>query len=169
MAAADAGDADSVTALITAGSDVNAATKNGATSLMAAAAKGRLEAARVLVAYGADVNARTTEAFKIGQDPVPKGSSVLGGAAFGGFPETVQFLIDNGANVNGKDDDFDIDALFLAAMKGHIKVAKILVDNGADVYAETKMGTAHGAALHYGYTYIAQYINDARKKLREDH
>ena len=166
MAAADIGDAESVIALIVAGADVNAVTKNGATALMAAAAKGYLDVAKVLVASGADVNARTTEAFTIGKDPVPKGTAVMSGAAYNGHHKIVQLLIDNGAKVNSKDDDVAIDALFLAAEKGHIKVVKILVDNGADVWSETKMGTAHGVALHFGHPYVAQCINDARKKTK---
>jgi ankyrin repeat protein len=80
--------------------------------------------------------------------------------------QSVAALIKAGADVNAK--DADIDALFLAAEKGHIKVVKILIDNGADVYRETKMGSAHGAALHYGYPYVAQCIMDARKKLKAD-
>jgi ankyrin repeat protein len=54
--------------------------------------------------------------------------------------QSVAALIKAGADVNAK--DADIDALFLAAEKGHIKVVKILIDNGADVYRETKMGSA---------------------------
>jgi ankyrin repeat protein len=70
--------------------------------------------------------------------------------------------------VNAIDDDTAEDALFLAAEKGHIKVVKILIANGADVYRETKMGTAYGAALHYSHPYVAQCINDARKKVKAD-
>jgi len=167
MAAADAGSAESVAALIEAGADVNAVTAYGTTSLMAATAKGHLDAVKELVANGADVNMRTTKAFTIGKDPVPKGTVALSGAAFGGHYKVVQFLIDNGADVNSQDDDYAIDALFLAAEKGYIKVVKILIDNGADVFAETKMGTAHSAALHFYHPYVAQCINDARKKLKK--
>ncbi len=168
MAAADAGDVESVAALIVAGADVNAVTAYGTGALMAATAKGHLAVVKVLVASGADVNARTTKAFTIGKDPVPKGTVSLSGAAYNGHYKTVQFLIDNGADLNSQDDDYAIDALFLAAEKGHIKVVKILIDNGADVYAETKMGTAHGVALHFCHPYVAQCINDARKRVKNE-
>lgn len=168
IAAAEAGDAESVAAMIKTGADVNSVTKTGITALMAAASKGHLEAARLLVANDADVNARTTETFTIGATPVPKGTTALMEAAHGGFPGVVEFLIESGAEVNAKDDDTHIDALFLAAEMGHMDVVKILIENGADVYAETKMGTALGAARHYGHPYIAQYILDARKEVKLD-
>jgi ankyrin repeat protein len=56
----------------------------------------------------------------------------------------------------------------MAARQGHIKVVKILIDNGADVYRETKVGTAYDAAIHYMHPYVAQYILDARKKVKLD-
>ena len=46
-------------------------------------------------------------------------------------------------------------------------VVKILVENGADVFAETKMGTAAGAAFHYCHPYVGQYIMDAREKVKQ--
>ncbi|MBC2717207.1 MAG: hypothetical protein HF978_18025 [Desulfobacteraceae bacterium] len=167
MIASGAGHMESVDALIKAGADVNAVSEKGATALMAAAAKGHLEVVKVLVANGADVNARTTLTLTIGKAVTPKGSNALGLAAQGGFDKTVKFLLENGADVNSKEDDSHMDALFLAAEHGHIKVVRILIDNGADVYAETKMGTAKDVAKHYGHPYVAQYILDAREKLKK--
>ncbi|MEZ4551352.1 MAG: ankyrin repeat domain-containing protein [Desulfobacterales bacterium] len=103
----------------------------------------------------------------MGATPVPKGTTALSEAAHGGFADVVAFLIENGADVNAKDEDTDIDALFLAAEMGHMPVVKILVENGADVYAETKMGTALGAARHYGHPYIAAYIEEAREEVKK--
>ena len=94
----------------------------------------------------------------------PEGEELVGGAAWEGHHEVVQFLIDNGADVNSREDDFDSNALYMAARMGHIKVVKILIDNGADVWAETKVGTAYDASIHYMHPYIAQCILDARKK-----
>ncbi len=167
MIAAGAGNMDTVKAMMAAGADVNAASKNGTTALMAAAAQGHLDIARFLVENGADVNARTTETFTLGGVPFSKGTTPLSQAAHGGYADVVAFLIEHGADVNAKDDDTDIDALFLAAEMGHMKVVKILVENGADVFAETKMGTALVAARHYCHPYIAAYIEAARQEIKE--
>ena len=167
MIAAGAGRMESVASLIDAGADVNAVSKNGTTALMAASAQGHLDIVKLLIENGADVNARTLETFTIGAIAVPKGTTALSEAAHGGFSDVVAFLIENGADVNAKDEDTDIDALFLAAEMGHMPVVKILVENGADVYAETKMGTALGAARHYGHPYIAAYIEEAREAVKK--
>ncbi|MDA8402616.1 MAG: ankyrin repeat domain-containing protein [Desulfobacteraceae bacterium] len=167
MAAAAAGDDKSLQLLMDAGVGVNLAAKNGTTALMAAAAKGSLPSADLLIAQGADVNARTTESYTVGQHAVPKGSTALAGAAFAGHADMVQFLINNGADVNAKDDNTDIDALFLAASEGHLEVVKILIASSANVYAETKMGTAFCAAEHNGYQEVADEIDAARKKIQD--
>lgn len=79
----------------------------------------------------------------------------------------VQFLISNGADVNAKDDDTDIDALFLAGSEGHLEVVKILIDSGANVYSETKMGSAFCAAEHYGHQDVADVIAEARSRVKQ--
>jgi ankyrin repeat protein len=105
--------------------------------------------------------------FQIGKEIVPKGSRPLSGAAYYGHAQVVQFLIDNGADVNGKDDDFSIDPLFLAATKGHYETAKVLIENGADVYAVSKLGTAHNTAYHNGCPLIVDLINKAREQSKK--
>ena len=167
MIAAGAGNMESVTALIEAGADVNAASEKGTTAMFTAATKGHLEVIKVLVANGADVNVRLTKQFRYGKQICPKGVEPMGGAAWEGHYKVVQFLIDNGADVNSREDDFTTNALYMAARQGHIKVVKVLIDNGADVWAETKLETAYVAAIHYMHPYVAQYILDARKKVDE--
>ena len=49
----------------------------------------------------------------------------------------VRFLVENGADVNARDED-DQTALHEAAHKGHIDVVRFLVENGADVNARNK-------------------------------
>ncbi len=119
LAAADGGNAECLRLMARYGGDLNSCDKNGSLPLIAAAAKGHLDAVKFLVEHGADVNGKTTARFMLGKDMVPKGSSVLTAAAFGGHTAVVKYLLAHGADVNIHDDEFDVDALFLAAMKGH--------------------------------------------------
>jgi uncharacterized protein len=168
LAASDGGYTGVVKLLLKAGADANTSTKNGTTALMAASEKRHLDVVKLLVAGKAEVNAKTTERYQIGEDVFPKGFSVLSAAAWGGNAEVVQFLIDNGADVNIKDDEYLIDPLFLAATKGYYDVAKVLIDNGADVFAVNHHGTARNAACHYGNATILQLIDDTRAKAKQD-
>ena len=52
--------------------------------------------------------------------------------------ETAQFLIDNGANINAKD-NYGWTSLMRACYNGHIETAQILIDNGADIEAQDKV------------------------------
>lgn len=166
MAAADAGDAQSVSEIVNAGADVNGGDENGVTPLMAAAAKGRLAAVTLLVSLGADVDAKTTKTFHLGPDPIPAGTPVLSIAALGGHPKTIRFLLGNKANVNAKDNVYGMDPLFLAAYNGHFEAVKILIKYGADVFAVNNMGTALNAANHYRFAEMARVIEDARAKAK---
>jgi uncharacterized protein len=164
LAAADTGEAEIINALIHAGAEVDDPTENGVTPLMVAGAKGHIEAAKVLVFYGADVNARTTATFPVGKDIVPKGTSPLSMAAWGGNSRLVQYLISRCADVNSRDDEIGMDPLFLAATMGHLEAVKVLIENGADVFAENKVGTAHSTAYIGGHMEIVRCINEARKE-----
>ena len=58
-------------------------------------------------------------------------------AAFFNGPEVAKLLIDNGAEVNAKDED-GATPLHLAAQKNTAAVVKLLIDNGAAVNAKAK-------------------------------
>jgi len=167
LAAADAGDTDSIRILMNAGLTIPAANRVGVTALMAAAEKGHLESCKFLVSKGSNVNARTKHTFSSGKKEIPKGSSVLSGAVWEGYVDVVKYLLNQGADVNMKDNVWHMDPLFIAAMKGHKQVAKILIDHGADVFAECKLGTAHSTAHHNDYPEIVEEISNARKKVRQ--
>jgi ankyrin repeat protein len=62
--------------------------------------------------------------------------TVLGLAAIRGFAETVHFLVDEGADVDVKDDDGQT-ALHFAASKGNEATVKLLLDKGANPDSRT--------------------------------
>ncbi|HEX5964917.1 MAG TPA: ankyrin repeat domain-containing protein [Pyrinomonadaceae bacterium] len=90
------GQSDVVTALLDAGAEVNAASRESmkVTPLASAAASKQTEIARVLIAHGANVNARAAG----GHIPLHEASA-------NGNVELVKLLIENGADVNAKTDD----------------------------------------------------------------
>ena len=103
LAAARA-DIDLMRTLLAAGADPRLATEEGTTPLMAAAGlgakgprspaerKNALDAVRLAVELGNDVNAVAAG-----------GRTALHGAAYTGANETIQFLVERGANLNAKD------------------------------------------------------------------
>ena len=60
--------------------------------------------------------------------------------------EIVKLLIDNGADVNVRDDKTGWTVLMWATQRGHTDIAKQLIDNGADVNANYNGQTALGLA-----------------------
>ena len=98
MYAALQDDAETVNALLEIGADINAKSNSGLTALMLAAYSGHLEIIDILIKAGADVNAR-----KDNYD----GLTVLMEATSSKWTntETVNALLDAGADVKAKDND----------------------------------------------------------------
>lgn len=81
-------------------------------------------------------------------------------ATFNDHNETVKFLIEKGADVNGKMNNGKT-ALMLAAGQGHVDIVKLLLDKGADVNAKTNNGeTALIPAVFKGDTNIIKLLLD---------
>ncbi len=110
--------------LINAGANPNAETRYGLTPLIQAAMNGNSEMISMLLDAGADANAMT-----------PAGDNAILNASKTGAAEGVLALIEAGANVNSRDSYLFQTPLMWAAASNQAEVARILIDNGADINA----------------------------------
>jgi ankyrin repeat protein len=146
-AAAEQGESAVAEGLILKGAEVNARAANGQTPLHVAAARGSYGTLEVLLKHKADPNAkdhqrRTPVQLAIGYDGAVSTLLAAGAepsdilvAAFAGRADLVKGFITRDKNaVAAKTPDGDT-PLHLAVCLGHLKVAEILLDNGADVNA----------------------------------
>jgi ankyrin repeat protein len=79
-------------------------------------------------------------------------------AAFKGTLPSVRCLVDNGADVNARDED-GATALELAVSGGHWEVVKWLLDKGADVNTRDRFGkTPLTMAASRGLLQIAELL-----------
>ena len=118
--------------------------------------------AQFLLNQGADLNARATLHASISPDYTTfldkmeagddkrelEDSTPLHAAALANARETAEVLLQNGADINAKDDEGDT-SLHFAALANARETAEVLLQNGADANAQAKDGTTplHFAAL----------------------
>eukprot|EP00919_Chromeraceae_sp_WS-2016_P057927 GHVR01137276.1.p1 GENE.GHVR01137276.1~~GHVR01137276.1.p1 ORF type:complete len:300 (+),score=10.48 GHVR01137276.1:492-1391(+) len=126
MYASMEGHQEVVKLLIGKGADVNYKDENGRTPLIDASMKGNLDMVKVLI-YSPDINTRDTD-LNIALQYASRESKL----------ELVMFLIDNGADVNKRDDDFRglpplIHACRSFNRRNKLEVIKVLIEHGADV------------------------------------
>jgi ankyrin repeat protein len=139
---------------------VNTLNRAGLTPLHYAAIGGHVDAAKVLLANGADVEAERIGGFTPLHDAIVKKQRdvaellIAQGAKIHGEmsaayvdKQTVQFLIDLGADVNQRDKGGN-SPLDEAAFRGNTEVLKLLLAHGADINAIGEYGSTplHAAA-----------------------
>jgi len=120
--AAQHGDADLASLLLTAGASARATTRlGGYTPLHLASASGSAAAIKTLAAAGADVNARTTT-----------GATPLMLAAASGMADAVTALLELSADANAVETANGETALMFAAARDRADAVRALVQRGAD-------------------------------------
>ena len=143
MTAARTGDIESVRLLLEHGADVNAAERwHGQTALMWAAIENHPDVVQALIDAGATVDARSTQhvwvPISYSEGNVPKtrdlgGVTALQFAARQGSIESVEKLLDAGADASLTEPMYQLTPLQLAIVNGHYTLAKRLIDRGVDV------------------------------------
>jgi hypothetical protein len=183
MLAAICGHITTVSALIAARANLNAANNLLNTALMFAALHGRTDIVSLLITAGANVNATNQDGYTAlmfaaahGHTNIVSvliaaradvnatnqyGNTALMAAASNGHTNIVSVLIAAGANLNTADQDGDT-ALILAAARGHITTVSALIAARANLDAVNQGGnTALTFATHGGHDEIAFRLLDA--------
>ncbi|XP_068746661.1 fibronectin type 3 and ankyrin repeat domains protein 1-like isoform X3 [Montipora capricornis] len=122
MIASQKGYTGIVSSLIAHNADVNFSNTSGKNSMLLACFGGHLNIAQQLHEQGVLLDTKDNS-----------GSGCLHWAVDGNKPDCVQWLLDNGSQVDGEDDFGCSPLLRVASMNGNVAVAKLLIENGADV------------------------------------
>ena len=140
-AAIASGKTENFDTLIEAGANVNTKDKNGKTMLIATVEKSNTAQASELIKKGANVNVKYT----YGEN---KNFTPLMTAVIKKDLPTTKLLLENGANINEKEDLTGATALQIAILSGNEDIVATLLFNGADLNVSNKLGfTAADLAL----------------------
>ena len=120
------GKQDIVELLLESGANVNHRNKAGNTPLLEACSQGHVVIAQMLLDHGADIDAPTE----------PTSDSALTWACTLGNDSIVDLLLNRKANVEHRTKD-GCTALMFAALAGHVKVTRLLLDNKAMINVES--------------------------------
>ena len=111
-----------------------------------AAGRGDVRGMRVWRIMGADV-----------RKPVPGTPPAIVAAGWSGKTEAIQYLLDNGADVNQRD-KYGWTALIAAANEGHLEAVRYLITRTADVNATGEDGSALRLAREDGHSEVASFL-----------
>lgn len=136
------------------GVDVNCQVKFGQTPLFMAASAGQLEAVRFLLDRGADPRIVSND-----------GAGPLYFACVTGYAEVVNLLIEHGADVNAlrrtdyQDGPKYTSPLEVALSNGHVRIAKNLIDAGANLDHRAFGMNMIEYAVKQGCQEVVAYLN----------
>ena len=126
-----------------------------ATSLMNAIEKGDTKEMESLLAGGMNVNERWFDNY----------TPLHFAAFYASQPNIAALFIENGADVNAKD-NYGRTPLYVAAWKGRVNFVTLLLKKGADPGIATNEGkTPLRIAQDSGHTTIAKILSEAREKV----
>jgi len=150
-------DLETADLLLRAGAQVNAADDHGVTALAQACENANAPVVEKLLAARANPNATQTS-----------GLTPLMIATHTGSVAIVEALIAHGANVNASTVETHDTALMWAVGDQHKAIARVLIDNRADVHASSKRGfTPLMYAAHNGDIEMAKLLIDAGANVNE--
>ncbi len=129
---------------------VNSYADDGFTPLGLACYFGQLEVARYLILKGADVNQPSNNGFHV---------FPIHSAAAGNYNSIVRTLIENGANVNVKQ-QAGVTPLHTAAQNGNLELLILLLENGAETNVRMEGGKLPAdLAREKGFAEIAEILS----------
>ncbi len=147
--AAMAGELPTVRDLVAEGADIDFTNTKGVTPLMAAAHWGRSAVVSLLLEHDAAVDVTEQSG----------GRNALMYSCLSGDPQTTEYILKAGADVNSKDCDGRT-ALMMAAINGEANVVKPLVKAGADVTVRDALGyTALDLALAHKHRAVVEFLS----------
>ena len=151
--------AELIEALVEAGASLNVTANDGLTPVHSAALQGRAQSLRLLLEKGADIDAKTT----------PAGETALTIAVVRNSTVVVALLLEQGALVDAQSANGNT-ALMLAAARGMVDCARLLVAAGADqsLLKNTAGHSASDLARQHGHTEVSRLLAEAAVELSED-
>lgn len=153
VTAAISGDIPTIKSLRVAGQNINECDSAGTTALMHAITNKQPETIRYLIDSGADLKIKDKNGF----------DALMCAVEYHQI-ETMKLLIDNGADVDSRNIQGDIPLyppLFVAIYQGFTDCVKLLLENGANVWAATNENyqkTILDYALYHGQKDVAASI-----------
>lgn len=120
---------ETVRYLLEQGADVNAVTDYGDTAIMISASRGNFDIFSMCLDYGADI--QRTRGYS--------GASILHLAVYGKNLDIVKVLVDNGIDLEARDNHY-FTPLLVAAIEGNVEMVEYLFSAGADKEATTVFG-----------------------------